>query len=99
MAAAGLARTDTRNHAPRKSRGVIRSGHRFDKCTPHVGRTRRTGKITAQHDGAGRMDRNDAGSVPKAEARGEARVPAARPQTAATESTYFGDLAILDAGK
>jgi hypothetical protein len=38
--------------APRKSRRVIPSGHRFDKCAPRVGRIRHTGKIAAQHDGA-----------------------------------------------
>ena len=85
--------------APRKSRRVIPSGHRFDKCAPRVGRIRHTGKIAAQHDGAGRMDRNDAGSVPKTEARAEARAPVPGTQTAATESMRFGDRSIVDAGK
>src|ERR1700730_8241501 len=68
-------RTRDGGDAPRKSRRVIPWGHRFDKCAPRVGRIRHTGKIAAQHDGAGRMDRNDAGSVPKTEARAEARAP------------------------
>ena len=43
------------------------------------------------------MDRNDAGSVPRTEARAEARAPVSRTQSAATE--HFGDRAIVDAGK
>ena len=45
------------------------------------------------------MDRNDAGSVPKTEARAEARAPVPGAQTAATESMRFGDRSIVDAGR
>jgi tetratricopeptide (TPR) repeat protein/SAM-dependent methyltransferase len=45
------------------------------------------------------MDRNDAGSAPKTEARAEVRAPVPGTQTAAKESMHLGDRCIVDAGK
>jgi SAM-dependent methyltransferase len=45
------------------------------------------------------MDRDDAGTVPKTEARAEARAPVPGTQTAATESMPVGDRSIVDAAK